>query len=106
MSVAVAEAFKYSAVVFATTTYNGDIFPFMSDFIERITERNFKKRTVAFIENGSWAPMAKRVMTCMLECSKDLVVCENSVTVRSALTEENKLALSALANELKEKISR
>ena len=106
MSVAVAEAFKYSAVVFATTTYNGDIFPFMRDFIERITERNFKKRTVAFIENGSWAPMAKRVMTCMLECSKDLVVCENSVTVRSALTEENKLALSALANELKEKISR
>lgn len=106
MSVAVAEAFKYSAVVFATTTYNGDIFPFMRDFIERITERNFKKRTVAFIENGSWAPMAKRVMTCMFECSKDLVVCENSVTVRSALTEENKLTLSALANELKEKISR
>ena len=97
---AVAAAFQYSNVVMATTTYNMDIFPYMSDFIARLTERNFANRKVAFIENGSWAPNAVKVMAAMLEKCKNLSFCENNVKIVSALTEENILAIKNLAKEL------
>ncbi len=100
MAEAVEDAFKYSKIVFATTTYNADIFPFMKEFINHLTERNFQKRTVAFIENGSWAPLATKAMKGMLEKSKNLIYAENSVTLRSALADDSKEQIEALANEL------
>ena len=100
MSKAVSDAFKYSKLVLATTTYNADIFPFMRIFIEGITERNYQNRTIAFIENGSWAPMAAKVMTGMFEKSKNLTVLEESVKITSALNEESKAQLDALAEAL------
>ncbi|MBQ2942654.1 MAG: FprA family A-type flavoprotein [Clostridia bacterium] len=100
MSLATADAFKYSKLVLATTTYNADIFPFMKEFIDHLTERNFQKRYVAFIENGSWAPMAAKVMKGMLEKSKDLTYAVTEVKILSAMTEENKKELEALASEL------
>lgn len=99
MSEAVECAFRYGKVVLATTTYNGDIFPFMHDFIVRLTERNFQNRTVAMIENGSWAPMAAKVMTKMFESSKDLQLVD-PVTIRGALNEASKAQISALAEKL------
>ena len=99
-SAAVADAFKYSKLVLATTTYNADIFPFMREFIDHLTERGFKSRTVAFIENGSWAPMATKVMRGMLEGSKDITYAENTVKITSALSDESRRQLDALANEL------
>lgn len=100
MSKAVENAFRYSKLVLATTTYNAGIFPFMRDFIEHLTERGYQNRTVAFIENGSWAPMAAKVMKNMLADSKKLTFSEPTVTVKSALSAESGEQLEALAQEL------
>ena len=100
MAEAVEDAFRYSKIVLATTTYNADIFPFMRQFIDHLTERNYSNRTVAFIENGSWAPMATKVMKGMLEKCKNLTYTENTVKILSALSEESSTQLEALANEL------
>ena len=100
MAEAVEDAFRYGKLVLATTTYNGDIFPFMKTFIHHLTERNYQNRTVAMIENGSWAPTAAKVMKSMLEGSKNITFAENNVRILSAMTEENKAQIEALANEL------
>ncbi|MBQ7931582.1 MAG: flavin reductase [Clostridia bacterium] len=100
MAEAVADAFKYSKIVLATTTYNADVFPFMREFIDHLTERNFQNRTVGMIENGSWAPQAVKVMNKMLEGSKNLTFTENNVKIRSALNEESTAQLNAMADEL------
>ena len=100
MAEAVEDAFRYGKLVLATTTYNGDIFPFMRQFIDCLTERNFKNRTVGFIENGSWAPVAARVTRGMLEKSKDITYADTLVTVKSALNEESRSAIKQLAKEL------
>lgn len=100
MAEAIEDAFRYEKLVLATTTYNGDIFPFMKQFIEGLTERNYQNRTVAFIENGSWGPIATKKMKAMLENSKNLKYCENEITIRSALTEQNKEELKTLAKQL------
>lgn len=100
MAEAVEDSFRYSKTVFATTTYNNDIFPFMREFINHLTERNFSNRTVAFIENGSWAPVAEKVMKGMLEKSKNLKFAENSVKILSALNKQSTSELYALADEL------
>ncbi len=100
MAEAVEDAFRYSKLVLATTTYNGDIFPFMREFINHLTERNYSNRTVGFIENGSWAPIAAKVMAGMLEKSKNLKFTANNVKITSALNEESNAQLIALAKEL------
>ena len=100
MAEAVEDAFRYDRVVLATTTYNADIFPFMRTFIDHLTERNFSNKKVALIENGSWAPMATKVMKGMLEKSKNLTYCENEVKIISALNDESKEKISLLAKEL------
>lgn len=100
MAEAVEDAFRYGKIVLATTTYNGDIFPFMKEFINHLTERNFSNKTVAFIENGSWAPLAAAKMKTMLEKSKNLSFAETSVKIVSALNEESAAQIDALANEL------
>ena len=100
MAEVVEDAFRYSKLVLATTTYNGDIFPFMRHFIDAITERNYSNRTVGFIENGSWAPTATKVMKGMLEKSKNLTYAESEVKIMSALNEDSKAQLEALAKEL------
>ncbi len=105
MAEAVEDAFRYSKLVLATTTYNADIFPFMRQFIDHLTERNYSNRTVAFIENGSWAPSATKVMKGMLENSKNLTYCENTVKILSALNEESSKQLDALAEELTKEYS-
>ena len=97
---AVADAFKYSKLVLATTTYNADIFPFMREFIDHLVERNFQNKTVALIENGSWVPMAAKVMSAMLEKSKNITFAETSVKILSALNDDSKAQLENLANEL------
>lgn len=102
MAAAVSDAFRYSKLVLATTTYNGDIFPFMREFIEHLTERNFSNRKVALIENGSWAPTAAKVITGMLEKSKNVTFAENTVRILSALNEESTAQLEALVIELSE----
>ena len=100
MAEAVEDAFRYDRLVLATTTYNADIFPFMKTFIHHLTERNFQNRTVAFMENGTWAPNAAKVMGKLLENAKNLTYCENNITIRSAMTEENRNEIRALAEEL------
>ena len=100
LSQAVADAFRHDRLVLATTTYNMDIFPFMRSFIEHLTERNFQNRTVALIENGSWAPVAAKTMTALLASSKELHFTTNSLTIHSALSQENLAQLTALAQEL------
>ncbi len=100
MSEAVSDAFRYNKLVLATTTYNAEIFPFMREFINHLTERNFSNRTVALIENGSWAPMATKVMKSMFEKSKNISFTENTVKILSALSEESSASLSALSDEL------
>ncbi len=100
MAEAVEDAFGYSKLVLATTTYNGEIFPFMREFINHLTERNFSNRTVAFIENGSWSPLAAKTMREMLENSKSLTFAETSVKILSALSEESSSQLDELAAEL------
>ena len=100
MAEAVEDAFRYSKLVLATTTYNGDIFPFMRSFIEHLTERGYSNRTVAFMENGSWAPRANKLMGEMLEKSKNLTYANTSVKILSALNEESTAQIEALAKEL------
>lgn len=97
---AVSDAFRYSKLILATTTYNGDIFPFMREYIEHLKERNFSNRSVGFIENGSWAPVAGKIMKTMLEKSKQLRYYENEVKIFSSLGEENLTQIEALANEI------
>ncbi len=99
-SYCIAEAFKYSKIVFATTTYNGGIFPAMKEFIQNLTERNFRNRKVGLIENGSWAPFAVKTIMGMLENSKDIIYAEQSVKIRSALNEQSLAELYALAEEM------
>lgn len=100
MAEAVEDAFRYDKIVFATTTYNAEIFPFMKEFINHLTERNFQNKTVGFIENGSWAPTAVKVMKAMLEKSKNLKYLNTDVKIMSALNDESRVQLEALANEL------
>ena len=100
MAEAVEDAFRYSKLVLATTTYNAGIFPFMRTFIHHLTERNYANRTVALIENGSWAPLAAKVMRAELEGCKNLTFADTTVRIASALNEESKTALKALADEL------
>lgn len=100
MAQAVADAFRYSKLVLATTTYNADVFPFMKEFIHHLTERNFRNRTVALMENGSWAPLAAKVMRKMLEECKNLTFTETTVHILSALNETSAKQVDALANEL------
>ena len=100
MAEAVEDAFRYGKMVLATTTYNGEIFPFMREFINHLTERGYKNRKVGIVENGSWAPMAARVITKMLENSKNIEFCENKVTIRSALNEESTAQIKVLAKEI------
>ena len=100
MAEAVEDAFRYSKLVLATTTYNGDVFPFMKEYIHHLTERNYQNRTVAFMENGSWAPVATKVMAKMLEGSKNLTFAENNVKIFSALSDESRAQIEALAEEL------
>ena len=99
MAEAVEDAFRYDRLVLATTTYNGDIFPYMREFINHLTERNYRNRRVAVIENGSWAAQAEKVIKKMLENSKDLTFAENTVHIKSALNDESKAQIEALAEE-------
>lgn len=100
MSEAVEDAFKYGKIVLATTTYNGDIFPFMRDFIAHLTERNYQNRTVGLIENGSWAPLAAKIMKEKLSVCKNISFTDNIVKILSSPNEETKAQISALAKEL------
>ena len=100
MAEAVAQAFRFSKLVLATPTYNADVFPFMKDFINHLTERNYQNRTVVFIENGSWAPMAAKVMRKMLENSKALTFADTTVTAKGALNDASEAQIAALADEL------
>ena len=100
MAEAVEDAFRYGKLVLATTTYNGDIFPFMKEFIHHLTERSYQNRTVGMMENGSWAPTAVKVMTKMLEGSKNLTFTENNVKILSALSDASRAQITALAEEL------
>ena len=100
MAEAVEDAFRYGKLVLATTTYNGDIFPFMKEFINHLTERNYQNRAIGMMENGSWAPTAVKVMTKMLEGSKNLTFAENNVKILSALSDASRAQISALAEEL------
>ena len=100
MAECVEDAFRYSKIVFATTTYNGEIFPFMREFINHLTERNFMNRKVAFIENGSWAPQAVKVMKGMLEKCKNLEFAETDIKIMSSLNETTISQIEQLAKEL------
>lgn len=100
MAEAVEDAFRYGKLVLATTTYNGDIFPFMKTFIEHLVERNFQNRTVGFIENGSWAPLASRIMRGMLEQQKNLTLLDADVKIYSAVSDKNVAEIQALASAL------
>lgn len=100
MAEAVANAFQYGKLVLATPTYNGDVFPYMREFIQHLTERSYQNRTIGLIENGSWAPLAAKVMTGMFEKSKNLTWLEASVKIMSSVSEENLAQLDAMAEEL------
>lgn len=100
MSAAVADAFRCGKLVLATTTYSGSIFPFMHTFINHLTERSYQNRTIALIENGTWAPMAAKLMRGMFEKSKNITFTENSVKIISALSDESKMQIDALVDEL------
>lgn len=100
MSVCVADAFKYGKLILATTTYNADIFPFMKEFINHLTERNFQNRTVGFIENGSWAPLAKKTMQAMLANSKQITYLEHNVSIMSSIKPNNKEEIELMSKEL------
>ena len=100
MAEAVEDAFRYNKLVLATTTYNGDMFPFMKEFIHHLTERNYQNRTVGMIENGTWAPVAAKFMQKLLENSKNLTFTENNVKIYSALNDDSRAQLAALAAEL------
>lgn len=98
----VEDAFKYGKLVLATTTYNGDVFPFMREFIAHLTERNYQNRKIGFIENGSWAPIAAKIMKEKFASSKNVTFAENTVTITSALNETSRAQIDALAKELAE----
>lgn len=100
MAECVEDAFRYGKLVLATTTYNADIFPFMKEFINHLTERNFQNRVVGFIENGSWAPVATKIMKSMLEKSKDITYCLQDVKINAALDDVSRKEIENLANEL------
>jgi len=100
MAEAVEDAFRYGKLILATTTYNGDIFPFMRNFIESLTERNYQNRTIGMIENGSWASTAGKVMKSMLEKSKNITWLENSVKITASVKADNLLQIEAMAEEL------
>ena len=100
MAEAVEDAFRYGKLILATTTYNGDIFPFMKKFIEHLTDHNFQNRTIGLVENGSWAPMAAKVMTSMFEKSKNITFTQNTVKIMSAVKEDNIAEIKALAEEI------
>ena len=100
MAEAVEDAFRYGKLVLATTTYNGDVFPFMKEFIHHLTERNYQDRTIGLIENGSWAPVAAKVMKTMFEKSRNITFTETSVKIMSALSDESRAQIDALAAEL------
>ena len=100
MAEAVEDAFRYGKIVLATTTYNGEIFPFMKEFIAHLTERGWRNKTVALVENGTWAPMAAKTMKGMLEGCKNLTFAENGVKIVSALNDESRAQVAALADEL------
>ncbi len=100
MAEAIEDAFRYGKLVLASTTYNAEVFPFMNTFIHGLTERNYQKRTVAFVENGSWAPMAAKVMRGMFEKSKNITFADTTVTIKSALSDESRGQIDALADEL------
>ncbi len=100
MAECVEDAFRYGKLVLASVTYNGDVFPFMKEFINHLTERNYQNRTVGFVENGSWAPMAAKTMKTMLEGSKNLTYCANEVKITSALNDASIAQIDALAKEL------
>ena len=100
MAEAVEDAFRYGKLVLASPTYNGDVFPFMREFIHDLTERNYQKRTIGLIENGSWAPTAAKVRKKMLEGCKELVFTDTTVKIMSALNDESIAMIDALAEEL------
>ena len=100
MAEAVEDAFRYGKIVLATTTYNGEIFPFMREFIHELTERGYKNRTIGIMENGSWAPMAAKTIKKMFENSKNITFTDTTVTIHSAVNEENVGQIKALAEEL------
>lgn len=100
MAEAVEDAFRYDRLVLASSTYNGDVFPFMKEFINHLLERNYQNRVIGFIENGSWAPQAKKVMMKMLEGAKNIKYLDNSVTILSSVNDKNIIEINNLANEL------
>lgn len=100
MAEAVEDAFRYGKLILATTTYNADIFPFMREFINHLTERNFQNRKIGLIENGSWAPMAAKVMKASFEKSKNIIFCDTVVKINSALNDESKAEIEKLAEEI------
>ena len=97
----VEDAFKYSHLILATTTYNGDIFPKMKEFIHELLDRTYQNRTIGFIENGAWAPNAIKNMKSMLEGSKNLTLLENSVTLKGSLRESNLEEMDKMVEEIK-----
>lgn len=100
MAECVEDAFRYDRLVLASVTYNGSIFPFMHTFLTHLTERSYQNRTVAFIENGTWAPAAARIMRTALEKSKNLTFAQETVTIRSAMNQQNEASMERLADEL------
>ena len=100
MHEAVEDAFRYGTLVLASPTYNGDIFPYTKEFINHLTERNYQNRKVAFMENGSWAPQAAKIMRKMLENSKNLTFADTTVKILSAINEDSQAQMEALAEEL------
>lgn len=101
MAEAVEDAFRYGKLILATTTYNGDIFPFMKEFINHLTERNYQNRMIGFVENGSWTPMAAKIMKAAFETSKNITFADTTVTIRSAVDETSEAQIAALAKEMK-----
>ena len=99
MAEAVEDAFKYGKLILATTTYNADIFPFMREFIDHLTERNYQNRTIGVIENGSWAPMAAKVIKAKFEKSKNITWLDTTVTITSSMSDDNRLAIKQMAQE-------
>ena len=102
MAEAVEDAFRYGKLILATTTYNGDIFPFMKEFINHLTERSYQNRTIGFVENGSWTPMAAKIMKAAFEKSKNITFADTTVTIRSAVDETSEAQIVALAKEMKQ----
>ena len=101
MAEAVEDAFRYGKLILATMTYNGDIFPFMKEFINHLTERSYQNRTIGFVENGSWTPMAAKIMKAAFEKSKNITFADTTVTIRSAVDETSEAQIVALAKEMK-----